>query len=182
MGWEEGMGLAEEVGAEGCFGQEDGVGRGVGAEGGLVGGGWRLREPVGRGGWCAEGPVGRGSDRSERGQRLFGCERSEPSCSGPGSVERSGALSKQLVRYKVGPSTETTGLSQKACPHPRLAEFCYCSCLPLLPDLTAAFKQPWEHLLAEPCKSSQAGLGRAIKALVCGLFFPPFPVGHLAIF
>ena len=47
MGWEEGVGLAEEVGegAEGWFGQEDGVGRG----------GW------GRGGWVAEGAVGRGS-------------------------------------------------------------------------------------------------------------------------
>ena len=52
---------------------------------------------VGRGSWWAEGvggqrgPVGRGSDRSEGAQRPFGCGRSEPSCSGPGSAERSAA-------------------------------------------------------------------------------------------
>ena len=148
------------------------MGRGVGAEGGLVGGGWRLREPVGRGGWCAEGPVGRGSDRSERGQRMFGCERSEASCSGPGSVERSGALSKQLVRYKVGPSTETTGLSQKACPHPRLAEFCYCSCLPLLPDLTAAFKQPWDHLLARALQIQSSRARSGNQSTCMWIIFP----------
>ena len=45
---------------------------------------------VGRGPW-GEGAMGRVSNRIEGAQRPFGCERSEPSCPGPGSAERSAA-------------------------------------------------------------------------------------------
>ena len=48
-------------------------------------------EPVGKGG------MGRESDRIEGAQRLFGPERSGPSCQGLGSVERSEARSEQLL-------------------------------------------------------------------------------------
>ena len=59
--------------------------------------GWAEREGVG---WAERGGVGRGrnrlegasgSDGIEGAQRPFGRERSEPSCPGPGSAERSAA-------------------------------------------------------------------------------------------
>ena len=39
----------------------------------------------------------------------------------------------------------------------RFGELCSCSCLPLLPNLPAAFTKPEDHLLAEPCTSSLPG-------------------------
>ena len=69
VGWAERGGLGKE-GGRGLCGQ-----RAVG------------REWVG----LAEGVMGRESNGFEGAKRPFGCERSEPSCPGPGSAERSAA-------------------------------------------------------------------------------------------
>ena len=47
------------------------------------------------------GLVGRGSDRIEGAKRPFGRERSEPSCPGPGSAERSAAERGPNSSYKI---------------------------------------------------------------------------------
>ena len=60
---------------------------------GLRGRWWVEGAEVGRGegGGQREAVAGRGSNGIEGAKRLFGCERSKPSCSGSGSAERSAA-------------------------------------------------------------------------------------------
>ena len=83
------------VGREGAVGREGVVGREV-AVVGRAGGGGQRGAVVGRG----SGDGRRGvvvqreaveSNRIEGAKRPFGCKRSEPSCSGSGSAERSAA-------------------------------------------------------------------------------------------
>ena len=50
--------------------------------------------------------------------------------------------------WKASRFPKSTLLGPKAVP--RLGQFCYCSCLPLLPSLPAA---TWHHLSAEPCNT-----------------------------